>query len=799
MVFSSVNEAISAYQQGVVELHARIAIPVAELGKITFTERQNRALLITTVGKIIFNEIYPPELPYINEANKDNLSIGLPDKHFVFDKGVDVRERILSGESLKAVGKDFLGVIISECFRRFHTTRSSVILDKIKELGFTYSTKAGITIAVSDVEVPAKKETVISEAEAKVKKILGYFERGLLTDEERYKKTIEVWQVAKDDLADILMTTLDRKNSIKMMQDSKARGNKSQITQLAGMRGCMSNPTGKIIELPIKSNFREGLSVLEYFISTHGARKGLADTALRTADSGYLTRRLVDVAQDVIVREDDCGTDKGFWVRRMGEGKEIIQNISDRLEGRYLAQMFEFKVPNTERFQKVRLMIVNEFPENWNEETSMLLFTKGTLIDEKSADILGKIDDILRLMYNEALETLDTLKKKLYDGDQPASDEVALLKEKLAELCFMKVPNMVTRDDVYSIIIEENQFKLAVYIRSVLSCRAKNGGVCKTCYGRNLATGKFVEIGEAVGIIAAQSIGEPGTQLTMRTFHTGGVAGVDITQGLPRIQELFEARNPKGQATISEIKGTVVEIRNEKDHREIVVEGEQETKVYSVSFGSKIKVNGRDEMKGTRGDKVKAGQPLTEGSINPKSIFQLKMYGEDKPLEIVQNYILQEVQRVYRLQGVEINDKHIEVMIRQMLRKVKVIMSGDTNLLEGTTVDIQVYEKANEDALRHGKDPAIGRQVLLGITKASLETDSYLSAASFQETTRVLTDAAIKGKVDKLLGLKENVIIGKLIPAGTGMNRYNGVNIDDQEVVGDAVTSEDVPDVPVGQ
>jgi DNA-directed RNA polymerase subunit beta' len=799
MVFATVNEAVTAYEQFIVNLHARVAIPVSALKKDTFSEKQQNALLITTVGKIIFNEIYPADLPYINEANKDNLTIGLPDKHFIFDKGANVRERILQGESLKAIGKDFLGVIISECFRRFQTTRSSVILDKIKELGFTYSTKAGITIAVSDVVVPKEKETVINEAQEKITKIQGYFNRGLLTEDERYKKTIDVWQVAKDDLSDILMNTLERDNSIKMMQDSKARGNKSQITQLAGMRGCMSNPSGKIIELPIKSNFREGLSVLEYFISTHGARKGLADTALRTADSGYLTRRLVDVAQDVIVREEDCGTDKGFWVRRMGEGKEIIQNISDRLEGRNLAQSFRFQVPATDRFAKVRLIIENEFKNKWNAETGVLVFEKDYFIDEHAADLIGKIDDLLRKMYSEAVETVDQLRKQvaeredlekeLADSKKKQSSEIQAkidqvqegieqLKISLQELSRDKTPVMETKEDIYSIYLDELDFKISIYLRSVLSCRSRNGGICKQCYGRNLATGKFVEIGEAVGIIAAQSIGEPGTQLTMRTFHTGGVAGVDITQGLPRIQELFEARNPKGQAVVSEIRGIVTEIRNEKDHREIVIVGEHETKVYPVPFGSKIKVVAHDDNKGMRGHLVKSGEPLTEGSLNPKEILQLKVYDDEKPLEIVQNYILQEVQRVYRLQGVEINDKHIEVMIRQMLRKIKVINAGDTSLLEGTTVDLQVFEKANEDAFRVGKIPAIGKQILLGITKASLETDSYLSAASFQETTRVLTDAAIKGKVDKLLGLKENVIIGKLIPAGTGMMRYNGVEIE---------------------
>ncbi len=466
------------------------------------------------------------------------------------------------------------------------------------------------------------------------------------------------------------MKSLDRFNSINLMVESKARGNKSQITQLGGMRGLMANPSGRIIELPIKSNFREGLTVLEYFISTHGARKGLADTALRTADSGYLTRRLVDVAQDVIVREDDCGTDKGFTVSRIQDGREVIEDLYDRIEGRYA-------------FETVR-----------HPETGEVLVRPNELIDAATA-------------------------------------------EKIVRAGIEKVQ-----------------------IRSVLSCRTQHG-VCRKCYGRNLATGKHVEIGEAVGIIAAQSIGEPGTQLTMRTFHTGGVAGDDITQGLPRIQELFEARNPKGQAIITEIDGVVKDIRDTKDRREIEIEGEAETKVYAVSFGSRVRV--------TIGQHVEAGDELTDGSIDPKEMLRIK------GIRGVQNYILQEVQRVYRNQGVEINDKHIEVMIRQMLRKIRIIDAGDTNLLPGSFVDIHEYEAANKKALFEGKEPAVAKPVLLGITKASLETDSFLSAASFQETTRVLTDAAIKGKVDQLLGLKENVIIGKLIPAGTGMTRYRSI------------------------
>jgi len=674
MRFAHPHEAISAYERGElgISLHARILVPARTLGKKTFTPEQENALLITTIGKLIFNEIFPDTFPYINEPTRDNLLNGTPDKYFVFEKGVNLEEKVRELPHVSAIGKEYLGAIIAECFRRYQTTQTSVILDRIKELGFTYSTRAGITIAVADVVVPEEKQRILEESENKVKVISGQYRRGLITDEERYDRIIEIWSKAKDELTDVLMKSMDRYNSIMLMVDSKARGNKSQITQLGGMRGLMATPSGRIFELPIKSNFREGLTVLEYFISTHGARKGLADTALRTADSGYLTRRLVDVAQDVIVREEDCGTDKGLVVTRIEDGNQIIEDLYDRIEGRFA-------------FETVR-----------HPETGEIIVGRNELIDAEKADAIVKAG------------------------------------------------------------IEK------VTIRSVLSCRARHG-VCRMCYGRNLATGKEVEIGEAVGIIAAQSIGEPGTQLTMRTFHTGGVAGEDITQGLPRVQELFEARNPKGQAVISEIDGIIKHIRDEKDRREIEVEGDTETKVYPVTYGSRIRV--------VEGQRVEAGDELTDGSIDPKEMLRIK------GIRGVQNYILQEVQRVYRNQGVEINDKHIEVMIKQMLRKIRIVDPGDTNLLPGTYVDIHDYEDANREAILQGKEPAVARPVLLGITKASLETDSFLSAASFQETTRVLTDAAIKGKVDRLLGLKENVIIGKLIPAGTGMARYRNVKV----------------------
>ncbi|TVY06608.1 DNA-directed RNA polymerase subunit beta' [Paenibacillus cremeus] len=673
-ILRTVSEAVSLYQRGEASLHARVAIPAKALGKTSFTPEQQEAMLITTVGKIIFNEIYPKDFPFINEATKPNLINGPADRYFVFDKGGDIRKQMNELPETKAVGKDYLGNIIAECFRKYHTTQTSVILDNIKQLGFTYSTRAGITIAVADVTVPQEKVRILQESDEKVKVVTNQYRRGLITDDERYDRVIAIWSKAKDELTDILMKSLDKYNSINMMVESKARGNKSQITQLGGMRGLMANPSGKIIELPIKSNFREGLTVLEYFISTHGARKGLADTALRTADSGYLTRRLVDVAQDVIVRDEDCGTDKGFLVSRIQDGKEVIEDLYDRIEGRY-------------SFETIR-----------HPQTGEIIVSRNDLIEANIAD-----------------QIIDAGIEKLQ-------------------------------------------------IRSVLSCRSRHG-VCKKCYGRNLATGQHVEIGEAVGIIAAQSIGEPGTQLTMRTFHTGGVAGDDITQGLPRIQELFEARNPKGQAIISEIDGVVKEIREAKDRREIEVQGEAENKVYSVPYGSRVRV--------TANQAVEAGDELTDGSIDPKEMLRIK------GIRGVQNYILQEVQRVYRNQGVEINDKHVEVMIRQMLRKIRIVDAGNTTLLPGSFVDMHEYEEANKVALFAGEEPAVAKPILLGITKASLETDSFLSAASFQETTRVLTDAAIKGKVDQLLGLKENVIIGKLIPAGTGMARYRNIRITD--------------------
>lgn len=542
------------------------------------------------------------------------------------------------------------------------------MLDRMKDLGFKYSTKAGITVGVADIVVLGEKEVILTEAQAKVDNVLKQFRRGLITEDERYDRVISVWSSAKDVIQGKLMASLDKRNPIFMMSDSGARGNASNFTQLAGMRGLMANPSGRIIELPIKSSFREGLTVLEYFISTHGARKGLADTALKTADSGYLTRRLVDVAQDVIVRDDDCGTDRGILAVAIKEGTEEIEKLDERLIGRY---------------------------------------ARKTVIHPGTNEVLVK--------------------------------ENELITEDLAET-------------IVDAGVEE------VWIRSAFTCNTRHG-VCKKCYGRNLATGSEVEVGEAVGIIAAQSIGEPGTQLTMRTFHTGGVAGDDITQGLPRIQEIFEARNPKGQAVISEIEGTIAGISEGRDRQhEITVQGEIETRSYTAPYSARLKV--------IEGQRIARGQELTEGSIDPKELLKVK------DITAVQEYLLREVQKVYRMQGVEIGDKHVEVMVRQMLRKVRVMDSGDTDVLPGSLLDIHQFTDANEKVLLEGNRPATGRPVLLGITKASLETDSFLSAASFQETTRVLTDAAIKGKRDELLGLKENVIIGKLVPAGTGMTRY---------------------------
>ncbi|WP_285806387.1 DNA-directed RNA polymerase subunit beta' [Rossellomorea marisflavi] len=683
MIFNDANEVLLAYQNGFAHLHTRIAIHAGTLNNQTFTDQQNKQLLVTTVGKVIFNEILPDTFPFINEPTKTNLEVATPEKYFV-NPGTDVKALFKERELINPFKKGFLGNIIAEVFKKFAITETSRMLDKMKDLGFKFSTKAGITVGIADIVVLAEKEEILIEAQGKVDNVLKQFKRGLITEEERYDRVISIWSAAKDTIQGKLMATLDKRNPIFMMSDSGARGNASNFTQLAGMRGLMANPAGRIIELPIKSSFREGLTVLEYFISTHGARKGLADTALKTADSGYLTRRLVDVAQDVIVREEDCGTDRGLLVGSIKEGTEIIEPLEERLLGRYSRKTLR------------------------HPETDEILVNENQLITE----------DLAKTIVDAGIEH--------------------------------------------------------VSIRSAFTCNTRHG-VCEKCYGTNLATGQKVEVGEAVGIIAAQSIGEPGTQLTMRTFHTGGVAGDDITQGLPRIQEIFEARNPKGQAVISEMDGVITSITEGKDRQyEITVQGDVESRNYTAPYTARLKfaVN----------DRVLRGQEITEGSIDPKELLKVRDVGA------VQEYLLREVQKVYRMQGVEIGDKHVEVMVRQMLRKVRVIDAGETEVLPGTLMDIHQFRDANESALLNGNTPATGRPVLLGITKASLETDSFLSAASFQETTRVLTDAAIKGKRDELLGLKENVIIGKLVPAGTGMQRYRRA---------EQVLSEEIPEETV--
>ncbi|HCZ8111254.1 TPA: DNA-directed RNA polymerase subunit beta' [Staphylococcus aureus] len=673
-IFNNTNEVLKAYANGFVHLHTRIGVHASSFNNPTFTEEQNKKILATSVGKIIFNEIIPDSFAYINEPTQENLERKTPNRYFIDPTTLGeggLKEYFENEELIEPFNKKFLGNIIAEVFNRFSITDTSMMLDRMKDLGFKFSSKAGITVGVADIVVLPDKQQILDEHEKLVDRITKQFNRGLITEEERYNAVVEIWTDAKDQIQGELMQSLDKTNPIFMMSDSGARGNASNFTQLAGMRGLMAAPSGKIIELPITSSFREGLTVLEYFISTHGARKGLADTALKTADSGYLTRRLVDVAQDVIVREEDCGTDRGLLVSDIKEGTEMIEPFIERIEGRY---------------------------------------SKETIRHPETDEIIIRPDELIT----------PEIAKKITDAG-----------------------------------IEQ------MYIRSAFTCNARHG-VCEKCYGKNLATGEKVEVGEAVGTIAAQSIGEPGTQLTMRTFHTGGVAGSDITQGLPRIQEIFEARNPKGQAVITEIEGVVEDIKLAKDRQqEIVVKGANETRSYLASGTSRIIVE--------IGQPVQRGEVLTEGSIEPKNYLSVA------GLNATESYLLKEVQKVYRMQGVEIDDKHVEVMVRQMLRKVRIIEAGDTKLLPGSLVDVHNFTDANREAFKHRKRPATAKPVLLGITKASLETESFLSAASFQETTRVLTDAAIKGKRDDLLGLKENVIIGKLIPAGTGMRRYSDV------------------------
>ena len=663
-VFKDPNEVLLAYNAKTVHLHTRIAILASSLNNVTFTEEQNKMYLITSVGKVIFNSIFDGKFPYVNDPK--NLT-GTPDKYFV-PMGTNIKEHIAAQEVIKPFGKKTLGNIIDEMFKTSKMAETSVMLDKLKDQGFYYATIAGITVSANDIQIPHKKYDIFDKSDAELEDIKRYYAKGKLTEDERHKLVIKLWTDTKDEVQKVVAEQFesDRLNPIFIMSDSGARGSISNFTQLVGMRGLMANPNGETIELPIKSSFREGLTASEFFISTHGARKGSTDTALKTADSGYLTRRLVDVAQDVIVSEADCGTDKGFIVKTLykGDGTPSV-TLKDRLIGRY----------------SLRDII--------DPETGEVLVAGDTLINEEMASKVEKSG------------------------------------------------------------IQE------VEIRSVLGCASKRG-VCQKCYGRNLATGEGVELGEAVGIMAAQSIGEPGTQLTMRTFHDGGVAGgSDITQGLPRIQELFEARNPKAKSKISEIKGEVVSITEKDGKSEVVVQNDLETKSYLTTIGAKLTVK--------VGDQVNIGDKITEGSIDPKELLSVA------DVNTVENYILAEVQAVYQMQGIGISDKHIEIIIKQMLRKISIVEAGDTKTMPGAHVSVSNFTLLNEEALAEGRRPAVGRPLLLGITKASLETESFLSAASFQETTRILTDASIKGKIDHLVGLKENVIIGKLIPAGTGL------------------------------
>ena len=652
--FKSVNEAILAYENGVITLHSIINVKVQKEnaeGEIV------EGVIKSTLGRFLFNEILPQDLGFVDRSKPENFLALEVDFH---------------------VGKKKLKAILEKVINTHGSTRTAEVLDDIKAIGYKYSTRAAMTVSISDMTVPEQKKQLIADAESTIEKIAKNYRRGFITEEERYKEVIEVWKETDATLTDALLSGLDKYNNIFMMADSGARGSNQQIKQLAGMRGLMADTSGRTIELPIKSNFREGLDVLEYFISAHGARKGLSDTALRTADSGYLTRRLVDVSQEQIIRETDCAENRkeipGMYVTEFTEGKEMIESLKDRITGRYLAE----------------------------------------------------------------------------DIKDPATGEVIVAAN-----------HMVTPKRAEAILKTGIQ---KIKIRTILTCRS-HIGVCAKCYGANMATGQAVQVGEAVGIIAAQSIGEPGTQLTMRTFHTGGVAGDDITQGLPRVEELFEARKPKGLAIIAEFGG-VATIKDTKKKREIIITDNEsgQSKTYLIPYGSRIKI--------LDGAVLEAGDELTEGSVNPHDLLKIK------GVRAVQDYMIREVQKVYRLQGVEINDKHIELIVRQMLKKIRIESAGDSEYLPGTTVDVLDFNETNERLEEEGKEQAVGTPIMLGITKASLATNSFLSAASFQETTKVLTEAAINGKVDPLIGLKENVIIGKLIPAGTGLRRYRNVKID---------------------
>ena len=671
-VFKDTNEALMAYNRREITLHTRIIVPVNSFKHKLFLDSQKDKYFVTTVGKIIFNEILPDTFPYVNEPTNENIEGATPNKYFIA-YGENLLEKLREIPRPAPFAKGTLEKLIAQMFKKYKTTETSIFLDKLKDLGFKYSTYAGITIAASDVVTSKNKDAIIAKSNEEVKKINKQFKRGLITNKERFDLVIEIWNKAKKEIEkelEVYAKTMED-NPIFIMMNSKARGSISNFVQLAGMRGIMSKPSGEPVEIPIISSFRDGLTVSEFFLSTHGARKGSADTALKTADSGYMTRRLVDVAQDVIIREEDCGTTQGVLVRAFVDDKDgIIEPLYDRILGRY---------------------------------------TSKKVIDPNT-------------------------KEMICDKDEYITENIA--------------------DKIIKAGIEE------VEIRTTLTCRTDHG-VCRKCYGRNLATGNIVEIGEAVGTMGAQSIGEPGTQLTMRTFHTGGVAGDDITQGLPRVEELFEARTPKGKATISEIDGVVYNIEDASGKWKVYIKNDNEVREHITSYGAKLRVE--------KGDKVSAGDRLTEGNVSPKELLAVT------DPNTVQQYILKEVQKVYRSQGVDINDKHVELIARRMISQIRIVDAGDTLFIPSTTVSINEFTKGNRDVIIQGKKPAIGQPILLGITKASLQTDSFLSSASFQETTRILTEASVKGKVDNLHGLKENVIMGKLIPAGTGAKEYMDV------------------------
>ena len=687
MIFKDTDEAELAYRNDYVSLQTRVGVQVSAFPEKPFTDEQRGKIMVTTVGKLLFNRIMPKDFAYINEPTDANIQNGVDDRFFL-EPGQDIHEYLENAPLVPPFKKGFLSDLIAEVYKRYKVTKTSQFLDRIKDVGYYESTIAGLTTAMSEIHDLPEKPEILDKAQKQVALITKQFRRGLITDDERYERVIGAWNDAKDEVQNKLIEHMDIHNPINMMSDSGARGNISNFTQLAGMRGLMASPNGKIMELPVKSNFYEGLSVLEMFISSHGARKGMTDTALKTANSGYLTRRLVDVAQDVVVREKDCGTDRGLEVTAITNGNEMIEPLYDRIMGRYTMKSV------------------------FDPKTGEKIVGKNVLIDEEMA-------------------------------------------QKIVDAGVKKVT-----------------------IRSAFTCNTEHG-VCERCYGRNAATGDRVEAGEAVGTVAAQSIGEPGTQLTLRNFHTGGVAGNDdITQGLPRIQEIVEARNPKGRATITEVTGEVVSIEENPAERtkDITIKGETDTRTYTLPITARMKV--------AEGDFIHRGAPLNEGSIDPKELIQVR------DVLSTETYLLSQVQGVYRMQGIDLLDKHVEIMIRQMMRKVRVMDPGDTDLLPGQLMDISQFRDANKDTLVAGNIPATARPVILGITKAALETNSFLSAASFQETTRVLTDAAIRGKNDPLVGLKENVIIGKIIPAGTGMSAYR--NIKPKEVSVAAYSIKDI-------